>query len=381
MVRNTPHIKKVSRLGGCGQRRGAELAPLSLPPSGVNARLAAALLMFIIIVGSGLTARGDTNLVWSDEFNGTSLNTNVWTAETGNAVGADNGELEYYTGNTQNVYVANGLLHIVALRQPTNGFFYTSARITTGGYTDDGNLPPTPGYFAKLYGHFEFRVKMPKGVGLWPAIWLMPENERNSPYGSWPACGEIDVFENDGAKPTSVQEAIHFGGGNSFYAGYGWSNGDSVTNFHVYSLDWTSNAISWSVDGHVSGTATNWWSSATYPYPAPFNTPFHLIMNLAVGGSYLGNPGTNAINGSLPGEMLVDYVRVYDHTDPLAISIARANGSISLSWPTNIVCHLQSRTNLDASSTNDNWIDVEGAPNPFIVLPSNGSAFYRLVSP
>jgi beta-glucanase (GH16 family) len=178
-----------------------------------------------------------------------------------------------------------------------------------------------------------------------------------------------------------VQGAIHFGGANSTYAWYGWSNGDSVTNFHAYSLDWTSNAISWSVDGQVSGTATNWWSSAKYPFPAPFDTPFHIIMNLAVGGDYLGNPSTNAINASLPGEMLVDYVRVYDYTEPLALTVALTNGNVLLRWPTNIACHLQCRINPGGGSSAGNWLDMAVASNPFIFPPSNRAAIYRLISP
>jgi beta-glucanase (GH16 family) len=139
------------------------------------------------------------------------------------------------------------------------------------------------------------------------------------------------------------------------------------------------------VDGHLYETQTNWWSNVgtstnTYAYPAPFNEPFYILMNVAIGGNYLGNPSTNEINASLPGQMLVDYVRVYEQTAPLEISATAAKGKVTLSWPTNIVCHLQSKTNLLPSVE---WTDVGNATNPFVMVPASGNAavFYRLESP
>jgi hypothetical protein len=107
-------------------------------------------------------------------------------------------------------------------------------------------------------------------------------------------------------------------------------------------------------------------------------------MNLAVGGNYLGNPSTNLINASLPAEMLVDYVRVYDQTAPLALSVAtQPDGSLVLSWPTNIVCHLQTLTDPAGLASETSWADVVGAATPYVLShdSSNGSAFYRLTSP
>jgi beta-glucanase (GH16 family) len=116
---------------------------------------------------------------------------------------------------------------------------------------------------------------------------------------------------------------------------------------------------------------------------APFNAPFFLIMNLAVGGNYVGNPSTNAINTgtTFPAEIQVDYVRVYEQTAPLALSMAaQPNGSLILTWPTNIVCHMQIQTN---SLAGTNWFDMGGTTNPFVVSPNpnNTSVFYRLESP
>jgi hypothetical protein len=151
---------------------------------------------------------------------------------------------------------------------------------------------------------------------------MMP---RDSVYGGWAASGEIDVMENKGSTPTNVLGTIHFGGiypnqAQSFGPSYTFASGDSVTNFHLYALEWMSNSIKWFVDGQLYETQTNWWSSSNptntsirNPYPAPFDQPFYIIMNLAVGGNFGGNPDTNTI---FPGEMQVDYVRAYTAVPP-----------------------------------------------------------------
>jgi beta-glucanase (GH16 family) len=254
------------------------------------------------LLGCGtLTAYAGWKLVWSDAFNGASIDTNHWKFETGNHQGWGNHELEYYTGRPENAYVSNGLLHIVARRESTNGYSYTSARMKTDGF------------FSQKYGRFEFRARFPAGRGYWPALWLMPED---SPYGGWPACGEIDIVENKGNYPAVVQGTIHYAGPRGEYLHsselYTFPQNDGAINFHTYDLDWTTNSIQWLVDGKLYETQTN-WSTVKAPYPAPFNQPFYIIMNLAVGGVYGGNPDTNTV---FPGEMQVDYVRVYEQTDP-----------------------------------------------------------------
>jgi beta-glucanase (GH16 family) len=254
------------------------------------------------LLGCGtLTVQGGWKLVWSDEFNGALIDTNHWKFETGNHRGWGNHELEYYTGRPENAYVSNGFLHIVARRESTNGFSYTSARMKTEGL------------FAKQYGRFEFRAKFPAGQGFWPAFWLMPED---SPYGGWPACGEIDIVENKGNYPAVVQGTIHYAdsrGGYLHSTGlYTFLQNDGVTNLHTYGLDWTTNSIQWFVDGKLYQTQDR-WTTVKAPYPAPFDQPFYIIMNLAVGGDYGSNPETNTV---FPGEIQVDYVRVYEHSDP-----------------------------------------------------------------
>ena len=244
------------------------------------------------------TARGDWQLVWSDEFNGASIDTNHWTFEIGNHRGWGNHELEYYTDRPENACVSNGVLHIVARKESTNGIFYTSARLKSQGL------------FAKEYGRFEFRAKFPGGRGYWPALWLMPEQ---SAYGGWPACGEIDIVENKGSDPAVVGGTIHYAGADGRHlqssGRYRLPPNDGATNFHVYLVEWTTNTISWYVDGQLYETQTK-WSTAGASYPAPFNQPFYIIMNLAVGGDFGGNPDVHTV---FPGEMQVDYVRVYDN--------------------------------------------------------------------
>ncbi len=139
-------------------------------------------------------------LAWSDEFDDMDVDPAKWTFDIGNGVGGwGNNELEYYTSRATNVYVADGLLHIVARNEVPqyNGFDYTSAKLKTLGR------------FSKKYGRFEFRARLPQGQGYWPALWMLPQD---SVYGGWAASGEIDVMENRGSTPTTTGGTIHYGG-------------------------------------------------------------------------------------------------------------------------------------------------------------------------
>lgn len=310
------------------------------------------------------------NIVWDDEFNGTAINTNIWSFESGNNDGWGNSELEYYTSNAANAYVSNGLLHIVALQQNLGGQQYTSARMKT-----EFN-------FSTTYGRIVWSAALPEGTGMWPALWMLGNSY--STIG-WPACGEVDVMEENGSVSNMVQSSVHYGNSSdddvTETAIYTFPGGITATNFHTYMVDWEYGSINFYVDGNLFETQ-NSWSSPNGPYPAPFNAPFFFIMNLAVGGNYVNNPTTTQINDGtiFPAQMLVDYVRVYQLTAPLALSAANQSGSkFTLSWPTNIVGHIQSRTNFLSGS----WSDVAGSTNPFVLSApaSGGPVFYRVESP
>jgi beta-glucanase (GH16 family) len=310
---------------------------------------------------------GNMNIVWDDEFNESAINTNLWTYDTGNG-GWGNSELEYYTSRTNNAYVAGGLLHLVAQAENYGGSSYTSARMKSEGL------------FSWKYGRIEWRAQLPAGSGFWPALWMLGTNIAVANLG-WPGCGEIDVMENKGASNWMAQGSIHSGTDAS--ATYGFTDGGATTNFNTYTLDWTTNAILFYVNGHLYEMQTNWGSSTTNAYPFPFNRPFFLIMNVAIGGNYLGDPTTNAINAGtvFPSQMLVDYVRIYNVTAPLRLALQRSGSNVLLSWPTNIVSHLQSGTNLSAAVLSNAWSSLGSNANPLQLKPSGASAFYRLSSP
>lgn len=158
-------------------------------------------------------------------------------------------ELEFYTSRTNNAFVAGGLLHIHAQIENTN----TISRSVTNTYRYTSDRLKTQGLFNTLYGRVEWRAKLPAGTGMWPALWMMGSNSVSVP---WPGCGEIDVVENDGSDIFFVQGSIP--SGTDATQIFKFTGGDSVTNCHVYDLDWTSNSITWSVDNVAYETQTSW---------------------------------------------------------------------------------------------------------------------------
>ncbi|UBV43365.1 family 16 glycosylhydrolase [Deinococcus taeanensis] len=260
---------------------------------------------------------------WQDEFSGTTLNAARWTPQIGNGftagtdyiAGWGNNELEYYTDRPENLRVENGTLVITARR----GAYTGPAGATTGTFDWTSARIRTAGKFSRTYGRFEIRAKFPSGKGLWPAIWLLPEEP--SPYASWAASGEIDIAEGWGSKPGELAQTIHYGGvwPNNVYSGatVPYPNGGRMDGWHTYSVEWTPGKIQWFIDGQLTSEKTQWWSSNTTPptrdadlnaWPAPFDRPFYLLLNLAVGGNFDGNPDATTPETA---EMLVDYVRVY----------------------------------------------------------------------
>jgi beta-glucanase (GH16 family) len=240
-------------------------------------------------------------LVWSDEFDDIEVDTNKWSIQIGDGTlyglpsGWGNGELEWY--KAENATVANGFLNIIAKEEEFMGYDYTSARIRTKNKGD------------WTYGRFEMSAKLPLGKGLWPAFWMFPTEEF---YGGWAASGEIDIIELIGSVPDSVFGTIHYGGtfpANIFTSEYfvlpaGQTFADT---FHVFAVEWEYGVISWYVDDSLYATQSNWYSTGG-PFPAPFDLDFHILLNVAVGGSLPGPPDSTTI---FPQTMMVDYVRVY----------------------------------------------------------------------
>ncbi|NIG54969.1 family 16 glycosylhydrolase [Chitinophaga sp. Cy-1792] len=225
------------------------------------------------------------NLIWSDEFDGSSVNTNNWSFETGPGV---NNEKEYYQAS--NATVSGGNLVITAKKQTVNGWPYTSARMNTAGH------------FTTKYGRIEARIKLPSGQGLWPAFWMLGNN-----IGSvgWPACGEIDIMERVNTSNT-IYGTIHWN--NNGHVSYGGTTTTDPENYHVYAVEWDANGIRWFVDGtqYVAANTQNNINNT-----GAFQNPFFIILNLAVAGDF---PGQTVDESKLPASMYVDYVRVYSIT-------------------------------------------------------------------
>ena len=275
-----------------------------------------------ILTAAAPVAYGYTNLVWSDEFNGpgTNIDTTKWGFDLGNSSsisgsGWGNAEKETYSSAAKNAFVSNGVLHIVALNDVGGANPYSSARMQTLNK------------FSLTFGRVEVRAKLPtNGPYWWPAIWMLATNYAGGSNATnhWPECGEIDMVESKGSTPTINLATLHKdssgnpGNDSSSGVSYTFPSGDGNTNFHNYVMQWGSGYFNFTIDSNTvhytpnNGTI-NSWSSSIGPFPAPFNHPFYFIMNLAVGGQFVGNPSTLTINSSttFPGDMQVDYIRVY----------------------------------------------------------------------
>jgi len=241
------------------------------------------------------------NLLWNDEFNSDKLNTDIWNYEP-HAPGWTNEELQEYTESTENVFLEDGNLVIKAIKTPleNGGNHYTSGKITTQNKKDF------------MYGKVVVRAKAPEGVGLWPAIWMMPTNE--SYYGQWPKCGEIDIMEVLGSDVKTAYGTLHYGEPHAEQQGVVKLDDDSFADsFHDYSVEWEPGEIRWYIDDELYLTANDWFSAVSgeedKPYPAPFDQNFYVQLNLAVGGTWPGNPDETTDFDNA--EFYVDYVRVY----------------------------------------------------------------------
>jgi len=226
-------------------------------------------------------------LVWADEFNGTSLNTGNWNIDVGNP--GVNSEQEYYQAS--NVTETGGNLVITARNQSVAGQPYTSGKIETYGK------------FSTTYGRIEARMALPMVQGMWPAFWMLGNSINTGT--SWPECGEIDIMEQVNTNNTILGTMHWYDGGNTQYGG-STSTSNTPADFHIYAVEWTPQSISWYVDDVLYVTG-----NITINNTGAFQDPFYIIFNLAVGGT-LSGPTVNT--GALPTNMLVDYVHVYNIT-------------------------------------------------------------------
>jgi beta-glucanase (GH16 family) len=253
------------------------------------------------VVGGGTTSPPPGwTLVWSDEFNGAAgspIDGGKWSFDQGGD-GWGNDELEFYTDRTDNVRMdGQGHLEIVARAESFGGRNYTSGRITTGGIkTGDGK-------FTQKYGRFEALIKMPSGKGIWPAFWTLGDNVCDV---KWPASGEISIMESINDMMVNYGSAIGPGYGNSLTGTINASSGSFAAAFHVYAIEWELGEVRWYVDGIMYQRYT----AADVPAGSQWvlDHPFFILLNVAVGGNFPGNPDAST---SFPQSMLVDYVRVY----------------------------------------------------------------------
>lgn len=260
----------------------------------------------------------DWSLTWSDEFdgpNGSPVDTSKWSFDTGGG-GWGNNELQSYTKRSANAQVEDGALVIRAVKE-----IYTGSDKITRSYTSARLL--TKNIFTQTYGRFEARIKVPYGQGIWPAFWLLGKDIDTA---GWPNCGEIDIMEHIGKQPSIIHGTLHgpgYSGANGVTASYALPASRKVSDdYHTFAVEWEPNVIRFYVDGLLYKTRT----PADLPAGKAwvFNHPFFLILNVAVGGNWPGNPDATTV---FPQLMKVDYVRVYQRSSPSTGPLLDNDGS------------------------------------------------------
>lgn len=242
------------------------------------------------------TVTNFTNPVMLEEFDEDGApDSRIWGYNIGTGDnGWGNNELQYYTDRTENVKVENGYLLITANQEPFNGSNYTSARLLTQGK------------FEQQYGRFEARMRLPYGQGIWPAFWLLGDDNNGTEI--WPDIGEIDIMEFRGQEPSTVLGSVHgpgYSGGESVTKSLTLENDRFDTGFHIFGIEWGPDYVNYYVDDVLYNRITR----EDVPGEWVFDRPFYIIINLAVGGSFVGSPNSETV---FPQTMLVDYVRVYE---------------------------------------------------------------------
>ena len=228
-------------------------------------------------------------LIWSDEFEGNTLNLKKWSCEIGNGKeGWGNWELQYYTNRTENIYIKDNILHIKAIKENYKYCKYTSARITTRHN------------FQFKYGTVEANISLPLNKGIWPAFWMLGNYSEN-----WPNCGEIDILESKNLESKIYSNCHWYSNGVASYGKV--SEFIDVTKFHIYKLDWDKEYIRIYIDDKLNYEIL---IKDNVGNTNAFHSYFDLMFNVAVGGNF---PGNDIDDSGLPKEMLVDYVRVYQN--------------------------------------------------------------------
>ena len=263
-------------------------------------------LLILLMLGAGPESSGQSSPApFADEFNGargSSFDSTKWTAETGGK-GWGNEELQYYTGSTENVRLdGEGNLQIRAVPlgpSTTLDCWYGKCRFASARLV-------TKGKFQFTYGRAEARIKVPEGLGVWPAFWLLGSDIDKV---GWPNCGEIDIMEFIGKEPATVYGTIHgpgYSGANGGGGGGGVADQSGVAGaFHVFAVEWTEKEIRWFLDDKQYAAVTR--KDLPPGTKWVFDHPHFIILNFAVGGKWPGNPASST---RFPQSMLVDYVRV-----------------------------------------------------------------------
>lgn len=286
----------------------------------------------------------DWQLVWADEFDGTRIDRSKWGFEV-DCWGGGNGERQCYTASASNAAIEDGKLVITARRQRSTGPALPEA-LRTAGKDRDAQVSrdftsarlTTKGKAAWRYGRIEVRARLPQGQGTWPAIWMLPEADR---YGRWAASGEIDILEAvnlgvpcaacPGGRESTILGTLHFGGvwPANTQASTEVPAPEVLDGFNTYAIEWQPDRIIWQINGRTFAQrrASEWWSAGSATPGAPFDQPFHLIVNLAIGGKLPETRGLGGISDKdFPKRLVIDWVRVWQKPiDPATAATGEAN--------------------------------------------------------
>ena len=260
-------------------------------------------LIVFLLIGPCFTSTAQCpQIIWQDEFDKTKIDETKWSFQNGDGCdiglcGWGNNELQWY--QPENVVLSDGTLKLFAKEEKVGKRDYTSAKLRTINKGD------------WKYGRFEASIKLPTGRGLWPAFWMLPTDEA---YGGWPRSGEIDIVELIGDKPDEIHGSMHFGqpwpNNSNIQASYHLNEGIFNDDFHTFAIEWEEGEIRWLIDDYLYSTKR---VEDVAPEQWPFDKNFHFVLNVAVGGTWPGNPDETT---TFPQIMEVEYVRVYDGFSP-----------------------------------------------------------------